>query len=294
MQRLNSHSSIGRTRHIALCLFLATCFSADPCFGFFSPQDKTADSASRSIGDYRADLKTFMKLSKADDPQLERNAIYNLCQLHFEIVIDSRFETSQQLQGIRAVIAKRLELFSKDEEKSKLRKEREAKKSRNQTTDSDSSDQNVSSQPSSTGSGFASTSDPLDSGSSDFVEGSTGSESDYSGTNDAMYDAASDSYYSLGALSGGPNQLFGYAGGRFAPPWDHGEELVDLITSVIDPSFWRRNGGPGSIHYYQPSRVLVIRATQQGNAEANDLLQRLRANDGIQLNIGGNRGAIRN
>jgi hypothetical protein len=225
--------------------------------------------------------------------------VFNLCRLHYEIVTDSRFETSQQLQGIRAVIAKRLATFSKDEKKSKLRREREANQSRNRSWVSDPANASDTPDSDSTNPG-ASNSDaettPVGMGgpvSDNAVENSTGSESD-SGAIDAMYDSASDAHFALGELSGGPTQLFGYAGGQLGPPWDHGEELVDLITSVIDPSFWRRNGGPGSIHYYQPSLVLVVRAPQQGNEEVADLLQRLRANGGTQLNIGGLGGAIGN
>lgn len=272
-----------------LCLSLISGCLITPSYGEVY-QDKTSNTESRSIGEYRADLKTFMKLSKADDPQLERNSVFNLCQLHFEIVTDSRFATNQQLQGFRAVIAQRLMTFSKDVEKSKLRRERESKKSEDRSLVLGPSNP-ADSTP--TISDHDRTAKPGDGNHDNLIEGSTGTETD-SGTSDAMYDSASDLFYTLDALSGGPNQLFGYAGGQFGPPWDHGEELVDLITNVINPAFWRRNGGTGSIHYYQPSRVLVIRATQQGNEEIGDLLERLRANGGTQLNIGGLGGAFGN
>lgn len=292
MQSLTSQ--FAGSRWLAAVLLVLVGVSATPAFGWL-PQDKNNDSDSRSIGDYRDDLKTFMKLSKEEDPQLERNAIFNLCQLHFEIVTDSRFQTSQQLQGIRAVIAKRLETYSKDVEKSKLREQREAKKNKSSAASNGSNQANSQGSNSDNGQHDQDSSDVQGStgDNEDEYTGSTGEVSD-SGTNDAMYDSATDSHYSLGSLSGGPNQLFDYAGGRFAPPWDHGEELVDLITSVIDPTFWRRNGGVGSIHYYQPSLVLVIRASQQGNEEVGDLLEKLRANNGTQLNIGGVGGAIGN
>ena len=70
------------TLHLAVCVFLATCFSAAPSLGL-APQNRTDDADTRSTGDYRADFKTFMKLSKDDDEQIERNAVFNLCQLHF-------------------------------------------------------------------------------------------------------------------------------------------------------------------------------------------------------------------
>jgi len=44
---------------------------------------------------------------------------------------------------------------------------------------------------------------------------------------------------------------------------DYGPMLVDLITRTIDPMFWDVHGGPGTVHYYRPLRVLVIRATRE-------------------------------
>jgi hypothetical protein len=287
-------SSLQR-QSLAVCLFLAACFSGAPLLGFVV-QDDSDSARSRSLGEYRADLKTFMKLSKDDDPQLERNAIYNLCQLHFEIVTDSRFETNQQLQGMRAVIAKRLDTFTKDERKSKLRAEREAKKTGSSSGGSDQSGSTDLSQ-SGTSDPAASSSnsgDPVTANASGNADNSSTDSAGNSGIDGAMYDSASESYDSMGSMTGGPNQIFSYAGGRFAPPWDYGEDLVNLITTVIDPNFWRRNGGPGSIHYYQPSLVLVVRASQQGSEEVGSLLEKLRANAATQLNIGGFRGAIGN
>ena len=48
-----------------------------------------------------------------------------------------------------------------------------------------------------------------------------------------------------------------------APPFagDYGNDLADLIQTVIAPDTWVRNGGQGSIYYYRPLRVLVIRQT---------------------------------
>jgi hypothetical protein len=44
---------------------------------------------------------------------------------------------------------------------------------------------------------------------------------------------------------------------------DSGQELVDLIQTTIAPDSWDVNGGPGSIVYYQPLRVLVVRQTDR-------------------------------
>ncbi len=44
---------------------------------------------------------------------------------------------------------------------------------------------------------------------------------------------------------------------------DEGEELVELIRTVIAPDSWDVAGGPGAIVYYKPLKVLVIRQTQE-------------------------------
>jgi hypothetical protein len=41
---------------------------------------------------------------------------------------------------------------------------------------------------------------------------------------------------------------------------DFGPVLVDLVQRAISPGTWDVNGGPGTIIYYQPRRVLVVRA----------------------------------
>jgi hypothetical protein len=66
----------------------------------------------------------------------------------------------------------------------------------------------------------------------------------------------------------------GARGGRGVPDWGPG--LVELIERTIAPEFWDVNGGPGTIFYYPPLRVLVVRATSE-----------------IHHQIGGSLGALR-
>jgi len=42
---------------------------------------------------------------------------------------------------------------------------------------------------------------------------------------------------------------------------DNGQQLVELIEATIAPEHWDVNGGPGTIFYYAPLRVLVVRAS---------------------------------
>jgi hypothetical protein len=65
-------------------------------------------------------------------------------------------------------------------------------------------------------------------------------------------------------------------GGRAGAP-DWGPALVELIEHTIAPEFWDVNGGPGSIRYYYPLRVLVVRATDDLHHRLGNALNNLRA-----------------
>jgi hypothetical protein len=65
-------------------------------------------------------------------------------------------------------------------------------------------------------------------------------------------------------------------GGRAGPP-DWGPALVELIERTIVPEFWDVHGGPGSIYYYYPLHVLVIRATDDVHHRVGGALEGLRA-----------------
>jgi hypothetical protein len=239
-------------------VLISICLSV----GFSFPDtdsSEVSNSPPRSIGEYREDVKTFMKLSKSEDQQLQRNAIFNLCELHWELISDPRFETNQQVQGYRVVIAKRLETFVKEFQKSQHRAERLAKKSSLNSSRQTEGDSDLIPDDLADANGLAST---------DVAN----SEEDT-----MMYQSSVDSYSALGRLGGGPNQLFGYAGGRLGPPWDHGPELVALIQNTINPEFWQANGGNGVIHYFRPLRVLVIGASTQVHEDTLELLYKLRA-----------------
>ncbi len=214
----------------------------------------------RSIGDYRRDLKKFMKLSKNDDDQLQRNAIFNLCALHHELVFDPRFKSSDQIQSFRVVVAKRLNGFAKEVKKAKLVEQRNDKKQNRILGDQGSSQSSA---------GFENYQNTGEPNSND----QSNDDQEY----EAMFQSASQTYQDLGQISGGPNQVFNYAGGQYGSPWDHGDELVALIQNTVDPDGWRDNGGNASIHYFRPLRVLVINASQRTHDKTEDLLWMLRA-----------------
>jgi hypothetical protein len=79
---------------------------------------------------------------------------------------------------------------------------------------------------------------------------------------------------------GGPAQVLSASGGAFGGgmgPADFGPDLVDLIERTINPQFWDTVGGPGTIYYYAPLRVLVVRATSEVHENVGGLLGGLRA-----------------
>ncbi len=57
---------------------------------------------------------------------------------------------------------------------------------------------------------------------------------------------------------------------------DEGQALVDLIQRTIVPDSWDVNGGPGTIIYYRPLHVLVIRAPQDVHGHVGQVLNDLR------------------
>jgi hypothetical protein len=269
MQTIHSSCHILLRLTLSFLLF-ATIMMAT---GFARPQIGEIDLENqRDVGEYRDDLKTFMKLSKSDTPETQRSAIFNLCTLHDELVRDSRYSENPTLQGFRATTARRLEYFADDFVKAQKRLARETKRK------SSKSSQGLANQ---SGDSQSKLSD-VDFGAGDQVNENKLEGVGLTSASDQAYLHASDSYHSTGQLTGGPSQLFNYAGGRFAPPWDHGPELVALIENTISPANWRSNGGPNSIHYFQPLRVLVISASQRTHDDTLHLLEQLRRSNGMQ------------
>jgi len=71
--------------------------------------------------------------------------------------------------------------------------------------------------------------------------------------------------FAIGSYAaGGPVSLAMQTGSAMggAGVRDHGEALVELITKTIAPDTWDVNGGHGSIMYFPPLKVLVVRQTR--------------------------------
>ena len=217
-----------RVHRQALTLFLCV-FVSLTCVNTTNAQSNQTQDVEPlfSVRQYRELTRSFIKLSKSENPTTRTIATYNLCRLHKFIVTDDRFPTYSRLQAYRSMAAMRLLDLKRD-----LVEEKE-----NETEQE--------------------TGDLLASSSVQY------------GADDQPEDSAGDW-----------SNLFGELNAAFGPPGDNGPALVALIEKTIDPQFWRSNGGPGTIHYYSPSGVLVIRASQEVHDRVYDLLFKLGARGG--------------
>jgi hypothetical protein len=229
----------------------------------------------RPIGDLRKDVKAFVKRSKSkEDPVASVGAIIDLCHLHTEIVNDPRFKTNDQLKSFRAIAATRLKNYAKEIElEIKRRNRRSASESRqSQKLVRDSAQAPLGN--TSPTAGQNKEADPTWNHGDDkalFNKEQPGIDH-----GSVLTDAMERDIYAMSKFTGGPVQVWSHVGGNFAPPWDHGPELVALIESTIDPQSWKTNGGDGVIHYYRPLRILVVTASSSVQDDLTNMLRNLR------------------
>ena len=77
-----------------------------------------------------------------------------------------------------------------------------------------------------------------------------------------------------GGMMGGPMMGGGF-GGQQPVKDDHGEDLVELIQTVIFPASWDVNGGLGSAYYWRPGRAMVIRQTDEIHRQIGGVLMQM-------------------
>jgi hypothetical protein len=216
---------------------------------------RPADRAVNSIADIRRDIDVFTRrLHTAADSSAKIAAMVDLSGLYLQIVGDDRFASLVQLQGLRSRIEGQL-LPSVQQMK------RRAQKQAGRNSQSDL----VADEPKHhgwrTGDEFS-------------VEFTTAIVdphwqvlSHFAGTTGPV------SYHGSGLHGSTGHFLRGNGAGQL---FDHGPELVSLIETILLPDFWQPAGGEGVAHYYQPLRVLVVRATTTMHEDLTDLLERLR------------------
>jgi hypothetical protein len=71
----------------------------------------------------------------------------------------------------------------------------------------------------------------------------------------------------------------GLGGGQSSNAYDNlpdaGEDLVQLIQTVVAPKSWDVNGGPGTIYYWRYQRSIVARTTAEVHDQISDVLEQL-------------------
>lgn len=66
-----------------------------------------------------------------------------------------------------------------------------------------------------------------------------------------------------------------YSVRRFCRTATQGEQLVDMVTRVIQPQKWAEYGGPARAEYRHSSRRLVVTIDAEGHADISRLLTAL-------------------
>ena len=215
----------------------------------FSQQRSTSDETEQAtLYETLGDIKAFSKrIDNASGDMDRTDAIVDLGSLYLRVVGDSRFSRSKILQGYRGRIGIRLQkartLIEREQKKAAASKDESRYVTRTEEQSED---------------------DRLESAVVDkqwqLVAHVVG------GTAPSMY-------YGSGLYGTSGHFYRGRVGGLLQ---DNGDELLNLIRTVLFPDFWQINGGSGRAYYYQPLRIIVIRATMRVHEDLTNLLERLR------------------
>jgi hypothetical protein len=73
-------------------------------------------------------------------------------------------------------------------------------------------------------------------------------------------------------------QAAGQTAGTVPGEADQARQLIELIQTTIAPDTWDVRGGPGTIFYFAPKKVLVIRQTGEVHDGFRNLFRQLRGN----------------
>ncbi len=208
-------------------------------------------SAKLSLRNARQDILAFTKrLQSADEPPQRIAAIVDLCGLYLQIIADPRFARAEPLQGYRGRIGARLQ--------------RESKALKREFGAADSG-----APPDVTAAAVTWEADAEYS--NDFASGIIDPHWELIGHFGGATGPVS--YHASGLHGSSGHFLRGMNAGQM---FDHGPELVALIEAILHPDYWQAAGGEGTIHYYQPLRILVIRARTTVHEDIEEFLERLR------------------
>ncbi|MCO6454036.1 MAG: hypothetical protein J5I93_01870 [Pirellulaceae bacterium] len=196
------------------------------------------------------DLRELIRAhARAESPAAQAAVVQEMCVLYVELKRDPRLASSDTLQEYKAKLWSRLVRIQTDLEQQLARQQRQ------------------SGRPADVSAPAAGPNDTADLEASGSLAGSLSL---------------------LGGVLGGPADLLAHGGslgggspgggslGGGAAGGDYGQSLVELIQRTIAPEFWDVNGGPGTIVYFAPLRVLVVRATSEIHHKIGGGVQGLR------------------
>lgn len=222
-------------------LLLAACLIAA------SPGGSLSDGSvePRRYHEINDDLRELIRAyARAESPAAQSAVIHEMCVLYVELKRDPRLASSDTLQEYKAKLWSRLVRIQTELERQLAREQRQPGR------------------PADGGAAAVQPSDTADVQASGSLAGSLSL---------------------LGGVLGGPADLLAHGGslgagslGGGAAGGDYGQSLVELIQRTIAPEFWDVNGGPGTIVYFAPLRVLVVRATSEIHHKIGGGVQGLR------------------
>ena len=230
---------------LSLTMLVPPAILANPKF---QPETIEAADQGRSIKELRDDVRAFiLRARQAETNDQKAAAIQDLCELHGELVRHPKFDKSRILKGLRVQIGSRLKSCQRQLQQDIRRNAIAEKPALNSTSQNSTS----------------------------LGQGSTKDQQPSFGDFDLIASQMSEQMSLANQLTGGPTQLFAYAGGHWAGP-DYGPDLVRLIEETINPDFWERNGGPGRIHYYRPLMIIVVAGSSGVHHDLESMLRTLR------------------
>jgi hypothetical protein len=251
--------------------------SAEPS----SPGGERSESAEpRRFHELNEDLRGYIReFARTDDSREKGELVGQMCTLYLEIKRDPRLLTSDTLKSYKAKLWSVLKRIESDLQQQASRRQRQRGTSDTPTNPGiapqqrDGSDaatdvaaDSLAGTLSLLGGLLGGPGDLLAHGGS-YGGGSFGGGSPRTGTSATGTSATGSSGTEVpGTGSAGTGKHGAAAAGAFgggAAGADYGPALVELIQRTIAPEFWDVNGGPGTIVYYAPLRVLVVRATSE-------------------------------
>ncbi|MBM4002911.1 MAG: hypothetical protein FJ295_06415 [Planctomycetes bacterium] len=238
-------------------LVLALCLTIN-----VEPSTVTEPSPSvKNLRDFELQVNATIKQARlARSMNQKKAAIFDLVDLHREIVGDTRFQESDTLRHLRGRVASVLIDFKSD-------LTRQARNGQLRKT----------ARPPAAGDVHDAASDAVGDAMRDqirLVSGSLGGPVSLLQPQSRLpYDDSSriDRQRNEGSVGGATAQ--GAGGGVVS---DDGPGLISLIQRTIRPEFWDVNGGPGTIIYWDTWHCLIVRATAEVHHQIGGLAGGLR------------------